>query len=152
MYKTINMAAIRTKFSIEKELGLCSDERRTAIRAKLDQIDEAMKSTSRYRLRDDSKLAFMVSRGDFTMSMEDLVHELSVIQWISANTEYHKLLEETMRKVAEIAREKYKLRNWNAMWAILREFVPDIVKYEVIARHGSLPNLKKIKWGDEEDD
>ena len=143
--------SVRAKFSTSNELLNMDDIRAGEIRSKLNSMDDLMKQMTCYRIRDDSKLAFLVATGEVPMSMHDVVQEMAFIQWMSENTHYHRLLEITMKLVANRIKVEHDIHNWNTVWKIVREFVPDIVKYHVINQKNGVPCLKKVHWADLED-
>jgi hypothetical protein len=128
------------------------DETKSAqIQRRLDHLDALMRRMTCYRLRDDSKLAFLVASGEKAISDEDLVKEMAVIQWISQHTAYQPVLEITMRKLANRIKREYKIGDWKVIWKIVRELTPDIVKYYMVAQHQTIPDLQKKRWGDSVD-
>ena len=145
------MSVIRTKFSSSNEVSKLT-ENSEVVQMRLRQIDDLMRKQTCYQLRDDSKLAFLVAKGDLTMPDDVLVQEMAIIQWVSENTEYHRVLEQTIKIIGERVKLEYGIQNWNTVWKIVREFVPDIVKYYMIEKHGGIPDLKKRSWADMEDE
>ena len=88
--------------------------------------------------RADSRLTMQYSQGvaeaDYT-SAEAVAHELVVTNHIFKTTDYGRIIEEVMRRVAAWVRCEYKL-TWTAAWAITRRYAPTMLKLHCVRASG----------------
>lgn len=90
-------------------------------------------------LRDDSKLAFLYATRATAQSLHEVMVDMIVAQWLHATTPYAAYLQIALRQLADEAKRRYGLRDWTAIWNVVRGYGSDIVKYECIAQVGCLP-------------
>jgi hypothetical protein len=104
------------------------------------------------QVRDDSRLAFLYCVSQIDPSPEalaDVLSEMAFMQWISEATQYQTVCQIAMREVATCAKRQYGIRDWKVVWAIVREYVPDLVKYTLVKQAGGVPDLRKAPIDDE---
>lgn len=139
----------RVHFSCEKSLLNLSNDEQARAREKHKKLSESMQILEyKYGVRDDSRLAYNYCVGKLDWKEFDVMEELCFIQWLSENTEYQALCEILMRMVAERFKTMYGIGNWSLIYELVRSYVPDILKQHII-EESDLPEMKKIRWGDD---
>lgn len=139
----------RVHFSCERNLLNLSDVEQSRAREKLKKLSESMQILEyKYAIRDDSRLAYNYCVGKLNWKELEVMEELCVIQWLSEATDYQALCEILIRSVAERFKTMYGIGNWSLIYEIVRSYVPDILKQHIVDEMG-LPEMKKIRWGDD---
>jgi len=123
-----------TPFSVNTALAMISDDtlRRTT-QSIIYELNETMRAMGyKYGVRDDSRLAFNWASGTVSCNLVDITEELSFIQWLSDTTDYRVVSEKALRHIANGLKLMYTDVSWTDIWAILRIYGPDIVRYVVL--------------------
>ena len=140
----------RGSFSIKQTLDGLSETRRSEINRNIQLLKDNMKYENyKYTVRDDSKLVYNYCSGQSGFSERDVMEEACIIQWISENSNYQQYTEQLIRSVAEGLKIKYNIKDWSLMYRIVRAYIPDIVKQDIVHMKG-LPEMKKVMWADME--
>lgn len=88
--------------------------------------------------REDSRLTRQYAEGcadpEFA-SVQDVVHELYIVDGIFRTTLYGEVIEDVMRRVADQLRERYRV-TWTVAWDIVRFYVPTMLKLHMLRRSG----------------
>ncbi len=94
-------------------------------------------------IRDDSRLAFNWALGAVRAPVCEILEEMSFIQFLSYQTNYHQFLQEFMKKAATCIRETTSPKlDWTTTWHIVRSFAPDLCKYEFLEKlDGGIPEF-----------
>jgi len=77
--------------------------------------------------RDDSILTQKYANKQIEGPPEDIAKELFCVDYIYCNTIYGEIIEEYMRCLASLIKQKYKL-SWNDTWEIVKFYGPDSLK------------------------
>ena len=140
----------RGTFSIKQNLDGLPETRRTEINRNIELLKANMKYENyKYTVRDDSKLVFNYCSGQSDLTERDVMEEVCIIQWISENSNYQENTEKLIRSVVESLKIKYNIKDWSLMYRIVRSYIPDIVKHDIVHMKG-LPEMKKLMWADME--
>lgn len=88
--------------------------------------------------RNDSRLTRQYAEGcadpEF-VTINDVVHELYIVDAIFRTTLYGEVIEDVMRQVANEIRRRYRL-TWTVAWDIVRFYVPTMLKLHMLRRCG----------------
>jgi len=131
-------------FSIAKELSTMSLEQRMSIEVNLAQLFKRSRELGYtfFKVRDDSKLAFMWSTYSFPCSSEEeIVHEMALTQYLYSDPLYSNELETSLRRIADEVKKKYRRLTWSDVWTLVREFGPDLIRASIAHRKGGFPQL-----------
>jgi hypothetical protein len=143
----------RERFSIARALAQRSDA--DALRSELQRLDVDLLRASPYRLRDDSKLAFLFCARELAheWTRDEVLHELMCVQYLCANTAYARATEPALRSMAEqLKRGSARGVSWGAVWQALARGGPDLLKYTCLAlRDARFPLFHRRQWGDDDD-
>lgn len=134
-------------FSIEKEISKLDSPVAALVNNQLEEL-ETFAQENKYEnfvLRDDSKLAFMFANGSIVCSPRDIVEEMSVMQYLSSNTNYQDVCESALRKIANAIKAKYRnALAWGDVWRIVRLYGPSAIKYAAVSKlHAGLPEMAR---------
>jgi len=132
-----------TPFSLKQStLGL-TEPFRAEVASRLAYL-EGVLGAHNFKLRDDSRLAFLWATGrlDPTWDAGEVCHEMMSMQFICANTCYNEVSQPFLRCLANGFKKKYKLKSWSTTWNIVREYGPDILKLICLVESGlQVPNF-----------
>ena len=126
----------------------CNEERER-VKGRLHDLDCLLRSRSPFYMRDDSRLAFLAAKGGTLPPLwndEVVVHECAIQQWLCQTSIYVSLLPLLMKKVANRLKGTHKRLPWNCVWEIVKRYVPDILKYEIISHVGQVPNFYPLGY------
>lgn len=88
--------------------------------------------------RDDSRLTRQYAEGradpEFA-TVQDVVHELYIVDGIFRCTLYGEVIEDVMRMAAAEVRRRYRV-TWSVAWDIVRFYVPTMLKLHMLRRSG----------------
>jgi len=137
-------------FSIHSAVeSIPCDVERERVKGRLHDLDCLLRSRSPFFMRDDSRLAFLAAKGELLPPFwndEVVVHECAIQQWLCQTSIYVSLLTVLMKKVATRLKGTHKRLPWNCVWEIVKRYVPDILKYEIISHVGEVPNFYPLGY------
>lgn len=110
-----------------------------------ERIVEVCKLQQKYGMepRTDSYLTKKYASGETDQTAEEIAKELVCVDYIYKNTLYGELIEEYMRQLAGLIKNKYRL-NWTDTWEIVRFYGPDSLKLMcLISAQQRIPNFSK---------
>ena len=132
-------------FSVAQELNKLPVARVQQLTQRLTSLDEEMQRVSPFRLRDDSKLAFLFCDEKLSpfWTRERVIHEMCVMQWICASTPYVGMCQKTLKNMSQELKTRHQLRDWKDVWRILSTYGPDMVRISTMYSTGSqVPDFK----------
>ena len=132
-------------FSIATEMAKLTPDANTAVQVNLIYLSSFARERGypNFDLRDDSRLAYLWATYQLSESVEYVVDEMAVAQWIHSSTLYGEDLETNLRRIANALKAKYGSKlTWTACWNIVRSLAPDALKASAIERVGGLPQLR----------
>lgn len=96
--------------------------------------------------RNDSRLTELFANGQLPpyMTADVVARELMCTDYIFKNTLYGEVIEDYMRAVASLLRDRYKL-SWDATWNIARFYAPIALKLMCVSSSGvRVPNAMEV--------
>ena len=134
-------------FSIQAELAKLETGNKMTTEVNLVYLRQTARDLGyeNFEVRDDSKLAYEWASYRLTESAEDVAHEMAFIQFLHAETGYGDETQTSLRRLAdEIKRGKGRRLSWSEVWRTVRTYGPDLIKFNVIARRGGVPQLATL--------
>ena len=119
-------------FSIESELLLIratSPSWEATLRQRLGEFDYYLQTQYPYRLRDDSRLAYLFVSGNLPgWRGDEVLHECACVQYLCEATPYSSLTEAVNREVVTRLKKEAGIRDWKRAYE-LTPLVCDALKY-----------------------
>lgn len=136
------MPAVVRRFSCQAELLRLDPAVRENVEVGLERLRVRFLNEYGRTLRDDSRLAFNACCGQLPTTEDEVLAEMATIQWLSESTPYQPLCELVLRKIANRAHERYGIKDWKALWEVVRAHGPELLKLHLIERAGGIPELR----------
>ena len=128
-----------TACEIRKMSATLSQEYITTIQVNLLYLDHvASVKYKGFKIRDDSRLAFMWAMNQCGLSAEQVVDELYFVDSLYKNNCFKSEIETNMRRIAQALKNKYKL-TWCETWNLTKKYGSDLLKFNHVLNTMSVP-------------
>lgn len=125
-------------FSIASELRALPADVAEVAAARLGELDAALRQTSPYTMRDDSRLAYRFVMGNVRhMAPWDVVHEMACTQFLCDALPYQDMQQPYLRGLADEMKQMTGA-SWTQVWNAVSELGPEMLKCQLMSRTGMI--------------